>query len=150
MMPNRLVHEAIEANQIPELSNPTSIRREVDYGKNSRIDLLVQSHEKLCYVEVKNVTLVEEGIAFFPDAVTQRGKKHLEELVSMVKGGNRAIMFYLVQREDAGLFRPAKHIDPVYADTLKWARIQGVEILVYQAKVTPEEITLAKPLPYMI
>ena len=150
LTPNRLVYEAIKAGQISELQQVTKIRKEVKYGKNSRINLLLSFSERLCYVEVKNVTLVEKGIAYFPDAITKRGTKHLQELVDMVAKGHRAVMFYLVQREDAGQFRPAEHIDPVYARTLRVAAANGVEILVYHAKVTPEEITVGKPLPYQI
>jgi len=150
LTPNRLVYEAIKAGQIPEFRYANDIRKEVKYGKNSRIDLLLSFPERLCYVEVKNVTLVEKDIAYFPDAVTERGTKHLQELVDMVAEGHRAVMFYLIQREDAKLFRPAEHIDPVYARTLRVAAANGVEILAYYATVTPEEIAIAEPLPYRI
>ena len=150
LLPNRLLAESIRNNQIPELTGYTEILTEVKYGKNSRIDVLLKSEEKLCYVEVKNVSLVRDNIASFPDAVTRRGTKHLHELVSMVEQGHRAVMFFLVQRSDANSFQPAEDIDPVYAQTLRSAFKSGVEILVYQASVSPEEISLLRPLPYTL
>ncbi len=99
-------------------------------------------------MEVKNVTLVEDGIARFPDAVTTRGLKHLNELTAMVAEGHRAVMFYFVQRQDAALFKPADDVDPDYGRTLREAYAKGVEILVYDAKVSLEEINLGKPLPF--
>lgn len=148
MVPNRLVHEAIAAQAIPELRGYASIRREVPYGQNSRIDLLLQQEQRLCYVEVKNVTLVHDRIASFPDAVTTRGSKHVRELVEMVKQGHRGVMLFLVQRTDADAFTAAADIDPDYADTLVRGIEQGVEVLIYQAQVTPEEISIVRPLPW--
>ena len=148
LLPNRLVAESIRNDQIPELIGYEEIRTEVKYGENSRVDVLLKSEEKLCYVEVKNVSLVRDNIASFPDAVTKRGTKHLHELVSMVEQGHRAVMFFLVQRSDATLFQPAEDIDPVYAQALRSAFKSGVEILVYLAGVSPEEISLLRPLPY--
>ncbi len=148
LIPNKLVFRAIQKGQIAELAGYPNARKEVKYGANSRIDILLSDADKKCYVEVKNVTLVEDGIARFPDAVSERGAKHLNELMSMIDAGHRAVMFYLVQRGDAGLFRPADDIDPVYAETLRRAHQHGVEILVYAANVNIEEITLGKPLPF--
>jgi sugar fermentation stimulation protein A len=148
LLPNKLVFRAIQKDLIPELTGYSNIRKEVKYGENSRIDILLSEGDKKCYVEVKNVTLVEDGIARFSDAVSVRGTKHLNELMSMVDAGHRAVMFYLVQRDDASLFRPADDIDPLYADTLRQAFQHGVEILVYEANVSIDEITLGKPLPF--
>ncbi len=148
MFANKIVKEAIENNQIPELINYDKIKSEVAYGENSRIDILLQKNESLNYIEVKNVTLVENNTAFFPDAVTARGAKHLFELANMVKSGHRAAMFYLVQRADADLFRPAEHIDRKYSQTLRIAHKTGVEILVYRAKINPEEIIIDRSLPF--
>ena len=149
-VPNRLVYVAIRAGIIPELTGYKDIKREVSYGNHSRIDLFLQSGEEKCFVEVKNVTLVRDRVASFPDAVTQRGTKHLQDLIAEVAKGNRAVMFYLVQRGDADLFRPAEDIDPVYASTLREAVRAGVEVLVYQARVTPETISIARPLEFEI
>ena len=150
MLPNKIVKEAIENKTIPEFINYEKIRTEVPYGENSRIDILLQKNNSLCYVEVKNVTLVKDNIAFFPDAVTARGTKHLLELANMVKLGHRAVMFYLVQRMDADVFSPAKHIDSKYSQTLEKVHKTGVEILVYQAKISPEEITIKRSLPFKL
>ena len=148
MLPNKIVMEAIKHKKIPELIDFDEIETEVPYGENSRIDLLLKKNNLLCYIEVKNVTLVKDHIAFFPDAVTARGTKHLLELAHMVKLGHRAVMFYLVQRMDAKLFRPAERIDPKYSQTLEKVHKTGVEILVYQANVQPEEITIKRVLPF--
>lgn len=149
-IPNKLVHRYVKKDAIPELAGYPNIRKEVKYGDNSRIDILLSKPGERCYVEVKNVTLVEDGIAYFPDAVTSRGTKHLNELMNVAANGDRAVMFYLVQRGDARAFRPAAEIDAVYTETLKTAHAHGVEILVYQANVTLEEITLGPALPYSL
>lgn len=150
-LPNGLVSEAIETGVVPELDGYDSLRREVKYGKNSRIDILLEGEGKpACYVEVKNVTMRRDlskgGPAEFPDAVTSRGTKHLAELSDMVKQGHRAVMFYLVQRGDAPLFTVAGDIDPEYAEGLKKARKSGVEVLCYKCQVTPKQIRVTEPL----
>lgn len=147
-VPNKVAKEAIGKGRIPELSGYDSIRPEAPYGKNSRIDLLLSGDAGACYVEVKNVTLVEDGAYLFPDAETTRGQKHLDELVSMVKEGHRAVMLYVIQRRDGHIFRPAAHIDPVYAQKLKEAYNQGVEVLPYLAGVSPEKIELTKAVEF--
>ncbi|MBN1480999.1 DNA/RNA nuclease SfsA [candidate division KSB1 bacterium] len=146
-VPNKLVFRAVKKGQIPELANYDTIRKEVKLGTNSRIDLLLVNENERCYVEIKNVTLVEDGIARFPDAVTERGAKHVQELMNVAEKGHRAVMFYLVQRGDANLFRPAADIDPTYADLLKTAYAKGVEVLVYDADINLEEINIGKRLP---
>lgn len=143
--PNRIVEAAVEAGEIPELTGYQSLKREVKYGTNSRIDLLLSDPGE-CYVEVKNVTLKENGKALFPDSVTTRGTKHLHELMDMVKEGHRAVMFYLVQRDDCSVFEPAVEIDPTYASALREAHSSGVEILCYQCHVVPDRIEIEKPL----
>jgi len=148
MVPNRLVGEAIAAGEIPQLTGYTAMRREAAYGVSSRIDWLLTGPAHRCYVEVKNVTLVQDGVARFPDAVTARGRKHLLELTSMVKAGQRAVQFFVVQRMDAQRFEPAADIDPQYAAALTLAHANGVEVLVYQAEVTPQAINLVRKLPW--
>ena len=124
------------------------MRREVRYGKNSRIDLLLQDDGRPdCYVEIKSVTLRRGGPAEFPDAVTARGTKHLGELSDMVRSGARAVMFYLVQREDCAAFAVAADIDPAYAEALDAARRSGVETICYACRLTTEAIEIARPLP---
>ncbi len=153
--PNALVYDAIAAGKVSELTGYADARREVKYGKNSRIDVLLEDDKKgLCYVEVKNVTMrrnLKAGAPVeFPDGVTARGAKHLVELSDMVRDGHRAVMFYLVQRGDgAGGVTIARDIDPNYGEALDKARAAGVEILAYGCKLTPEGITLAKPVAFL-
>lgn len=147
LVPNRLVKTAIMAGQIPALSGFESVRSEVRYGRNSRIDLLLEKGGEKCFVEVKNCTLMEEGIACFPDAVTSRGLKHLNELEGEMGSGHRAFMFYLIQRMDAGAFRPADHIDPEYGKALRRARKKGLEILAYDVRIDLAGIRLNRSLP---
>ena len=149
--PNRLVEEAIRQKRIPELAGYASLRREVRYGSNSRIDLLLEGPRcPSCYVEVKNVTLkrnpAADAPAEFPDSPTARGQKHLEELARVARVGARAVMFFLAQRDDARAFAPAADIDPAYAAGLQRARAAGVEVLEYGCRVDPREIRIAAPL----
>ena len=152
--PNALVADAIQAGKVAELMGYAELRREVKYGKNSRIDVLLEDPKKgLCYVEVKNVTmrrdLTKGAPVEFPDGVTARGAKHLAELSDMVAEGHRAVMFYLVQRGDgdAGV-TIARDIDPEYGLALDKARAEGVEIVAYGCKLTSQAITVAKALPF--
>ena len=150
--PNAIVAEAIEAGEIEPLSGYESLRREVKYGKNSRIDILLESPDRPpCYVEVKNVHLRRpEGAhpmaAEFPDSVTKRGAKHLMELADMATEGARAVMLYLVQREDCDHFRLASDIDPVYAENFILARSRGVEAICYACRLTLTEINVSHPM----
>ena len=150
-MSNALVEEAIGNGTIAELAAYPVIRREVRYGKNSRIDLLLESEGlPTCFIEVKNVTMKRNPKASsaveFPDAVTTRGAKHLAELTDMVSQGARAMMVYLVQRRDGGQFSIAADIDPAYAMALGAAMAAGVEILCYRCRVTAERIDVTAPL----
>ncbi len=149
--PNRLVEHAVKQSKIPELDGYGRVRREVPYGDHSRIDLLMSGSDRPdCYIEVKNCTLVSEGVASFPDAVTARGLKHLHELVGMVRRGNRAAMFYFVQRMDAEAFHPADRIDPEYGIALRAAVDAGVEIMVYDVRMDLDGIELRRPLPWSL
>ncbi len=147
--PNGIVAEAIENGEVAALAGYDTLTREVKYGANSRIDMLLSGGGKPdCYVEVKNVTLMRGGgVAEFPDSVTARGTKHLQELVNMVAEGNRAVMFYLVQRTDCTAFRLAADIDPGYAAAFRLAEDAGVEILCYDCHITTSEIRLGSPIP---
>ncbi len=146
LVPNRLVKAAIMAGQIPELSGFDSIRAEVPYGKNSRVDLLLEQGEEKCFVEIKNCTLLEGTVACFPDAVTSRGLKHIIELQGELRSGHRAVMFYLIQRTDANRFRPADHIDPDYGKALRKAHKKGLEILAYDVHIDRKGIRLNRRL----
>jgi sugar fermentation stimulation protein A len=151
IMANSLVCEAIEGGLIGELQGYTSIRKEVRYGKEqSRIDLLLEGSSGGCYVEVKNVTLAEDGVALFPDALTARGVKHLRELAHVAAEGHRAVIFFCVQRSDVQQVRPADRIDPLYGETLRQVVRQGVEALAYAASVTPDGIELVDRLPVQV
>ncbi|MEW6530497.1 MAG: DNA/RNA nuclease SfsA [Thermodesulfobacteriota bacterium] len=148
-VPNRLVREAIVQDVIPALAGYESVRAEVPYGVNSRIDLLLTSKSAdRCYVEVKNCTLVEDRVAYFPDAVTARGLKHLVELQNMVRQGHRAAIFFLIQRMDADTFRPADHIDPAYGKELRRAVRNGVTVLAYDVTLDLHCISLNRRIPY--
>jgi sugar fermentation stimulation protein A len=145
--PNQLAFEAISQNKIPELSNYDSVKREVKFG-DSRFDIMAENSSEICFVEVKNVTLKEGNYALFPDAVTTRGTKHLNTLMEAKRTGHRAVMLYIVQRQDVEIFAPAKDIDPNYTKTLIEAYQSGVEVLAYQAIVTEQDITIGKKLPF--
>ena len=146
--PNKIVEEAILAGNVKELIGYKSLRREVKYGQNSRIDILLEDDDKpKCYVEVKNVTLKRENRADFPDAVTSRGAKHLRELGDMVEEGARSVMFYLVQRPDCDIMDIARDIDPTYDEELKNAIKRGVEVICYQCRLSTEEISVDQALP---
>lgn len=148
-LPNAIVYEAIESQHIAELQGYQQLKREVKRGK-SRIDIFASSHNSQadCFIEVKNVTLKGDGeLALFPDAVSERGQKHLQELIQIVKVDKlRAVIFFLVQREDVSCFSPAAEIDPTYAKLLKQAVDAGVEALVYQCEVNPKEIKIKQAL----
>lgn len=147
-LPNRIVHEAIVDGRLSELTGYATAKREVAYGRNSRIDVLLTSKAgELCYVEVKNTTYADGRTAMFPDAVTERGLKHLGELTRMVRQGHRAVQFFFVSRSDCRSFRPAVGIDPEYAKALAKAAAKGVEVIAYSARVSPTRIEIAKRLP---
>ena len=148
--PNRIVREALEADRIPELGGFQTLRPEVKYGENSRIDFLIEDPAQFSrtYVEVKNVHLVRiPGLAEFPDSQTKRGAKHLEELMKIVASGARAVMLFVVQRNDCLRLRPADELDPGYGAKLREAAQNGVELLCYDCEVTLERVTLRRRLP---
>jgi sugar fermentation stimulation protein A len=158
---NYLAQQAIENGTVSELSHYETVRREVRYGKEkSRIDLLLTSDGRAddstigypdCYVEVKSVTLLEtpssRGIGYFPDAVSERGAKHLRELLAMVDAGHRAVLLYCVQHTGIQVVRPADHIDSKYGDLLRQVHSCGVEILAYKARKVSDGFRLNKRLP---
>jgi len=151
-LPNALVREAIEAGVIVELQGYRSLRGEVPFGsERSRVDWLLQGHgdQGDCYVEVKNVTAAVAGTAIFPDAVSARGAKHLRELMGVVAAGQRGVLCFCVQRGDVTAVRPADEIDSVYGESLRRAWQNGVELIAYQAEVSPAGIALRRPLPVL-
>ncbi len=147
-LPNRLVKKSIEAGLIPELAGYERVLKEVQTSAHSRLDLLLEGAGRpLCYVEIKNCTLVENGTALFPDAVTQRGQKHLEELEKLVSMGHRGVIFYLIQRMDAVCFAPADGIDRIYGEKLRQAAGRGVETLAMDTVITRQQIKINRSLP---
>ncbi|WP_109465652.1 DNA/RNA nuclease SfsA [Albibacillus kandeliae] len=146
-VPNRALRASLEAGEVPELATYGTVRPEVKYGQNSRIDfLLSQTGLPDAYVEVKSVTLSRQpGLAEFPDSVTARGAKHLAELTEMVRLGHRAFMFFLVQRTDCTRFDLARDIDPGYAAAFEIARQQGVEFLCYDTTIGTDGVELGRP-----
>ncbi len=152
ILANHLVREAIDNGVIEALGGYDCLKAEVPYGvERSRIDLLLSDDRQgRCYVEVKNVTAREGDMAIFPDAVSARGVKHLRELKEVVAQGHRGVILFCVQRNDVSSFRPAGEIDPHYAETLREVVAAGVEVLAYQAQLTPIGVSLANPLTVVI
>ncbi len=149
MLPNRLAEEAIANGRIAELAGYDTMRREVPYGENSRIDLLLELDGcPPCYVEVKNVHLVRrEGLFEFPDCKTARGAKHLLELANVAETGGRAVMLYIVQRADGEALSFAEDLDPVYARSFREAKARGVEALALRCQVSTDGIEALTPVP---
>lgn len=147
---NRVVGGALETSDVPGVNQYGSIRREVRYGEGSRVDFML-SEPGLpdCYIEVKNVHLARQnGLAEFPDAVTTRGAKHLVELAREKAAGNRALMLFLVQREDCDRFQVAGDIDPAYAAALGTALEAGVEVLCLACRVSLTDITVVRRIAF--
>ena len=147
MHPNRLVAEAITSGAIAELQGYDNVRREVVTRQGTRLDLCLEGSSGFCFVEVKNVTLAVDGAAAFPDAVSERGTKHLKELMWLRREGHRGAVVFVIQRTDCRVFRPADEIDSEYGRWLRRAIKAGVEALPYVAYVTPKEIVLTERLP---
>ncbi len=158
LVPNRLVKASIEAGDIKELKGYDTVKAEVNTGHGSRLDLLLtagglltaEGKKPSCFVEIKNCTMVTDGLAAFPDAVTTRGLKHLVELQRLARQGYRSVIFYLVQRMDARLFRPADKIDPAYGAELRRAKKNRVEIIVYDVVLDLEKIVIGSRVPYRL
>lgn len=143
LLPNNLVHHLLQDQQIRGLKGYSQIKREVTVGE-SRIDFFLESGNNRCYVEVKNVSLRHNNFARFPDSVTKRGKKHLLTLMKLKEGGNRAVMLYIIQREDIEYFGPAWEIDPEYSKTLVLAANSGVEIIALKVKLSQNTVELSQ------
>ncbi|MCL2790139.1 MAG: DNA/RNA nuclease SfsA [Desulfobulbus sp.] len=145
---NQLVREALENGVIDDFGTLGSIRPEVRVAVGSRLDFRLETAGGTVYLEVKNCSLAENGVARFPDAVTDRGTKHLHELVRLAATGCGAAVVFCVQRSDADRCAPAAGIDPVYAETVAWAAGQGVRFLAYRAEVCPHAITVRAKIPF--
>ena len=147
---NAVAARALSAQVLPALAGYARLEREVRVGGGSRLDFRLSGRardRRAAYVEVKSVTLAEGKLALFPDSVTERGRRHLEALMRLRRGGDRAVLLYLVQRADCERVAPAEHIDPDYAATLRAAARRGVEILAFGARVTARSITVERSLP---
>lgn len=148
---NALVKEALAAGVIPSLQGYQQIRAEVKYGaENSRIDLLLDGSSGTCFIEIKSVTLGEATTGYFPDAVTERGRKHLRELMQVVADGQRAVLFFCVQHTGVECVRPADHIDPAYGKQLREAAQAGVEIMAWRWSLSAQGASIERELPVLL
>ena len=151
MRANQIARSAIELGLIPELSGYASLRQEVKIGDHSRIDLLLTGQDRdPCLIEVKSSTLVDQGTAMFPDAVTERGLKHVRELMTMCRKGYRSVMLFIILRMDTRSFTPATHIDPAYAAGLREAYREGIEVLAYDTSIDMSGVALRRNIPCML
>jgi sugar fermentation stimulation protein A len=154
MHPNTIVAEALTEGAIPELAGYASARREVKYGeglfgKASRVDFLLEHPDRPpCYLEVKNVHLMRRsGLAEFPDSVTARGSRHLEELAAVAASGARAVMLFVIQIGSSSAFTLARDIDPAYGQAFDRACAAGVEAVAYTCRLNHDGVRLAGPVP---
>ncbi|MCX2983092.1 DNA/RNA nuclease SfsA [Halieaceae bacterium IMCC14734] len=147
---NKVVAEAIADARVPALAGYEKLQTEVKYGAGSRADLWLSSGDRHCVVEVKSVTLCRDaGAGVFPDAVSTRATKHLQELQAVVESGQRAVIFYCVFHEGIKTVSAATDIDPVYAATLQAAMTAGVEAMAWSCRVSAQGISLHEPLPVL-
>jgi len=144
---NQVAKEALEQKNIPEFAEFSNVRPEFKIGK-SRIDFLLENEVNKCFIEVKSVSYIEKQKCCFPDAITSRGLKHLNELIELKQQGHRAAMLYLVMSDEPKSFKPADHVDPDYGQALRVAHQTGVEIYVYTCLTTEQGMTLARPIPF--
>ncbi|KIX10881.1 DNA/RNA nuclease SfsA [Dethiosulfatarculus sandiegensis] len=142
IIPNYLAAEAARSQALPLFEGAVAVKPEHKISEHTRLDLLVEKPDGPLYVEVKNVTMMVNGRALFPDAKTTRGAKHLKELMELHKNGARTAMLYIIQRPDTNSFGPAVDKDPEYAELYHQARSQGVEIVAVEARVSPQEVRL--------
>jgi sugar fermentation stimulation protein A len=141
-LPNRLVREAVEAGRLEEFSEYPGVRPEVTFH-DSRIDLLLSGPAGSLYLETKSVNLVKDGTALFPDAPTERGRKHLVSLMKAIDDGHGAAVVFVIQRPDAERFSPFRDADPAFADALRRAEEHGVQVIAYRCDVSLTEITIS-------
>ena len=150
LLPNRLVAEALDEGVIPELSGYASVRREVKYGKASRVDFLLEDPDRgRCWLEVKNVHLMRTpGLAEFPDCVAARSTRHLEELAEQVAAGDRAVALFVIQRMDCEAFSACADLDPAFARGLEAAASVGVEVMAWSCEVQAGGVRIVRRLPW--
>jgi sugar fermentation stimulation protein A len=150
MMTNRIVEAAIRSGRVRPLAGYLTVRREVSLGRGSRIDFLLEKGAARCYIEVKNVTYKEGKRALFPDAVTERGTKHLLALQALAAQGHRAVIFFLVNRSDCTSMGPADAVDPTYGKTLREVTSRGVEALAYRANLSTDGVVIDRKLAIVV
>ncbi|HPR65161.1 MAG TPA: DNA/RNA nuclease SfsA [Thermoanaerobaculia bacterium] len=147
---NDLVLEALQNQAIPGLETYESLERERPFGNGRRVDFLLSREDQRCYLEVKSVTFLnDDGILKFPDAVTVRGRHHIDALIEERQRGSRAVLLFLVQRADGLAVAPAEEIDPDYADAMRRALREGVEIRAFRAEIFPPEMRVGQELPVL-
>ncbi|MCM2293605.1 DNA/RNA nuclease SfsA [Allorhizobium sp. BGMRC 0089] len=148
-LPNHLAREAIALGLADDLAAYPTVQTERRYGENSRIDLLLSSPNRAdCYVEVKNVHFIRRaGLAEFPDSVTARGAKHLDEMARLIENGKRAAMLYIIQREDCEALSICEDLDPAYGRAFRAARSAGVEAFAVKCRVSPQGIVPITSVP---
>ncbi len=145
--PNRLLAAALLGPGLPGLAPPLQMRREVTLPHGGRLDFVVEQAGQLHFIEVKSITWVEAGVALFPDGVTSRGRRHLQELAALVRQGHTAWNIFVVQRQDARLMAPAQQVDPAYAQELAKVARAGVKLLALTTIIEPPQITLSGTIP---
>ena len=150
-LPNRLLYEALQAKALRRFEGYPIVRREVTYG-DSRLDFLLEANgeKRPCLMEVKSVTLVQEGVGYFPDAVTQRGRRHLRELQRASGDGYRTVVLFVVQRGDAMAFAPHDDSDPDFGETLREVAADGVEICAHICRVSRGQVVLGQSIPVLL
>jgi sugar fermentation stimulation protein A len=146
--PNKVAEEALLQGKIREIGEVSFVKREARFGQ-SRLDFYLESGDTKAFLEVKGVTLEQEGICYFPDAPTSRGKKHMEELVEAVKNGYEAYVLFIIQMEGMHTFRTNRVMDPLFSEGVKKAKEAGVHILAYDCKVTPDSLVIGKKIPFI-
>ncbi len=153
LTPNKLVYHSIKAGRLETFAEYNEVRSEVKVGEKHRLDLMLSKNgPDPCYIEIKNCSLVEDGTACFPDAVTVRGRNHLIELQRLTVSGFRTVMFFLINRMDAKIFKPADHIDPAYGKELRKAYQNGIEIIVYDVGIDLKQgkVRLRNQVPFQL
>ena len=147
---NQLVQEGLEQGIINAFGKVNSIRREVSLSSGSRLDFLLDTAIGQVYLEVKHCSLAQDGIGYFPDAVTTRGARHMRELARLADAGTQTAVLYCVQRADAGVCLPAGHIDPAYALAVRDAVARGVHFLAWQTEVLPQSLRMTRQIPFQL
>ncbi|NMB27012.1 MAG: DNA/RNA nuclease SfsA [Tissierellia bacterium] len=148
-VPNDVIYSSISSNKVAELMEVDYLKREVTYG-NSRFDLYYEKEEEKGFIEIKGVTLEADGISMFPDAPTERGTKHVLEIIKSIKEGYKSYIFFLIQMKDIDCFKPNETMDKKFANALQMAKKEGVNMLAYNSIVTKDEINLGKRVEILI